>query len=377
MRRNKHVDDLSTPRIHFDEGVVYVSGPWSLQSLRPHLRSLRYQLRHLPKSDLTWDLGAVSRLDSFAALLLWNAWGHQEPATLLIPPALHAAIDGIRDGAAYKAPRQKFDLLQPIVNLGDTILAFWSACLHFVGMLGQVLIECLRLVGEPRRIPILEISANLYKTGFTALPISAMLGFLIGVVLSYLMAFQLRTYGADAFIVNILGIGIIREMGPVLVAILVAGRSGSAFTAQIGVMRVTEEIDALSAMGVSRHQRLILPKVLALSIAMPLLVLWTSAAALLGGMVVAQIQLGIDILYFAESLQRVVPVQNLYIGLGKGVLFGVAIALIACHYGLQVKPNTESLSSKTTASVVASISIVIVINAIVSIMTRGIGVPIR
>ena len=367
----------SRPAIRRDGDVVLLSGEWTLQSLRPRLRFLRFRVMELQRISLAWDLSAITRLDSFAALLLWNAWGRREPAALVLPGELQIAFDRIREAADYTPQVQARDWLSPVFRLGLRVQGFAREFLYFVGMLGQVVIEMLRLLRYPDRIPLREISATLYKAGATALPISAMLGFLIGLVLAYLMAFQLRSFGADSFIINILGIGITREIGPVLVAVLVAGRSGSAFTAQIGVMRVTEEIDALSAMGVSRHQRLVLPKVIALIIAMPLLVLWTSAAALAGGMLIAQLQLGIDALYFLEGLQRVVPVQNLYIGLSKGALFGAAVALIACHFGLRVKPNTESLSSKTTASVVASITIVIVINAVFSVLTRGVGIPMR
>ncbi|HAF56512.1 MAG TPA: ABC transporter permease, partial [Thauera sp.] len=137
----------------------------------------------------------------------------------------------------------------------------------FVALLGQLLLDLLHLLRHPREWPLLEISANVFKVGVKAMPVSALVGFLIGVVLSYLSALQLRTFGADVFIVNILGMGIIRELGPVLVSVLVAGRSGSAMTAQLGVMRVTEEIDALAAMGVSRSVRLVLPKVVALALA--------------------------------------------------------------------------------------------------------------
>lgn len=365
------------PAIRRDGDVVLLSGEWTLQSLRPRLRSLRLRVMDLQRVSLAWDLSAITRMDSFAALLLWNAWGRREPAALVLPGELQVAFDRIREAADYAPQAQPRDWLSPVFRLGLRVQAFASECLYFIGMLGQVVIEMLRLARYPNRIPLREISATLYKAGVTALPIAAMLGFLIGLVLAYLMAFQLRSFGADSFIINILGIGITREIGPVLVAVLVAGRSGSAFTAQIGVMRVTEEIDALAAMGVSRHQRLVLPKVIALIIAMPLLVLWTSAAALAGGMLIAQLQLGIDALYFLEGLQRVVPVQNLYIGLSKGALFGAAVALIACHFGLRVKPNTESLSSMTTAAVVAAITVVIVINAIVSVLTRGVGIPMR
>jgi phospholipid/cholesterol/gamma-HCH transport system permease protein len=261
--------------------------------------------------------------------------------------------------------------------LGQTLCSAGRHVRDFADMLGMVVLEAMRFAIEPRSIPFKEFSAALYKAGMQALPISALVGFLIGVVLSYLSALQLRNFGAEALIINILGIGIIRELGPVLVSILVAGRSGSAITAQLGVMRVTEEIDALSAMGVSRYQRLVWPKVLALAIAMPLLVAWTSAAALAGGMVCADVLLDIEWAYFASALPNVVPIQNLYIGLAKGGAFGVTIALIACHFGLRVKPNTESLSANTTASVVTAITAVILLDAIFAMLTRGIGVPLR
>jgi len=205
------------------------------------------------------------------------------------------------------------------------------------------------------------------------MPVTALVAFLIGVVLSYLFALQLKRFGAEAFIVDVLGIGVIRELGPVLVAVLVAGRSGSAITAQLGVMRVTEEIDALATMGVPRHLRLVFPKVLALGIAMPLLVAWTCAIAILGGMLAAHFELGLDYEFFISNLPRAVPLPNLWISLGKGIVFGISIALVACHFGLRIKPNTESLSRSTTESVVAGITLVILLDAVFALATRNIG----
>ena len=140
-------------------------------------------------------------------------------------------------------------------------------------------------------------------------------------------------------------------------------------------MRVTEEIDALATMGISRSLRLVLPKVVALSIAMPLLVIWCSAAGILGGMVSANLEMDLAYGYFIEELPRAVPVANVWIGIGKGFCFGILVALIACHFGLHVRPNTESLSSKTTTAVVTAITVVIVCDAIFAILTRGIGLP--
>ncbi|MDH5552733.1 MAG: ABC transporter permease, partial [Nitrosomonas sp.] len=178
----------------------------------------------------------------------------------------------------------------------------------------------------------------------------------------------------DIFIVNILGVSIIRELGPMLAAILVAGRSGSSMTAQLGVMRVTQELDALKVMGISHSQRLVLPKVIGLGIAMPLLVLWTSAVALMGGMLAAEIQLGLSYQYFLSALPDAVPIANLWLGLGKGIVCGMTIALIACHFGLRIKPNTESLGEGTTRSVVTAITVVIIIDAIFAIVFSDIGI---
>jgi phospholipid/cholesterol/gamma-HCH transport system permease protein len=209
--------------------------------------------------------------------------------------------------------------------------------------------------------------------GALALPITALVGFLIGVVLAYLMSLQLRQFGAEAFIVNILGISLIRELGPLLAAILVAGRTGSAITAQIGVMRVTEELDAMQVMGIPQGYRLVMPRALALALAMPLISLWTTLAALAGGMLAADMTMGISAAYFLQSLPEAVQVGNLWLAMGKSVVFGVFIALIGCHWGLRVKPNTQSLGQGTTASVVTAITMVIVVDAVFAILFRNVG----
>src|SRR6266851_7722 len=180
-------------------------------------------------------------------------------------------------------------------------------------------------------------------------------------------------FGACVFIVNILGIGIVRELGPVVCSILVAGRSGSAITAQLGVMRVTEELDALSVMGISNTLRLILPKMAAIAVALPLLVLWTSGVALVGGAVSAKAELGMSVFQFFTALPAAVPEVNLWLGVAKGVVFGVLIALIACHFGLRIQPNTESLAAGTTRSVVTSITAVIVADAILAVIFSDVG----
>ncbi|ATE60235.1 MlaE family ABC transporter permease [Thauera sinica] len=366
----------SGPAVLVDTGgEARLSGDWTLRALSAVLPRLRRELA-AASAAARWDFGAVERLDSFGAILLWHAWGRKWPETAGLAQAQRRVVERVAASAGRLLPGSvRFGPVDAIVLLGGALLDFRDHALGFVALFGRILLDLFHLARHPREWPLLEVSANMHKVGVKAMPVTALVGFLIGVVLSYLSALQLKIFGADIFIVNILGLGVIRELGPVLVSVLVAGRSGSAMTAQLGVMRVTEEIDALAAMGISRTLRLVLPKVLALTLAMPLLVLWTSAVALFGGWVSAWVELDLSLGFFVETLPAVVPIANLYIGLAKGAVFGFLIALIACHFGLRVRPNTESLSMNTTASVVSAITMVILADAVFAIATRSIGVP--
>jgi phospholipid/cholesterol/gamma-HCH transport system permease protein len=322
----------------------------------------------------TWDLSQIQRFDHIGAMLVWRAWGRCRPMKLQLRSEheiFFGACEGSMDGAGL--PPRPLDLLAPVRALGGGVLSVAGHALEIIQLFGQLLLDAAAIVPRPRLRPWREFSAGIYTIGAQALGITALVGFLIGVVLSYLSAEQLRLVGADIFIVNILGVGIIRELGPVVCSILIAGRSGSAITAQLGVMRVTEELDALSVMGISKTVRLILPKVMAIAVALPLLVLWTCAMALLGGAVSAKFQLGMSYFQFFSSLPAAVPEFNLWLGVAKGVVFGVLIALVACHFGLRIKPNTESLAAGTTSSVVTSITAVIIADAILAVIFSDVG----
>jgi phospholipid/cholesterol/gamma-HCH transport system ATP-binding protein len=213
------------------------------------------------------------------------------------------------------------------LKLGEGVWVLIDHAQGLLRLLGQLLLDLLQLLRAPRRGPWRDVSGNLYHIGATALPITALVGFMIGIVLAYLMSRQLRQFGADTFIVNILGLALIRELGPMLAAILIAGRSGSAITAQIGVMRVTEELDAMRVMGIPKGYRLVLPRALAIALAMPLIAVWTTASAMLGGILAADLVLGVTPAYFFATLPNVVEISNLWLALGKSVLFGILIAL--------------------------------------------------
>lgn len=361
------------PRLLVEPGRVVLSGCWTLAEMLPQLPELQGGLAACSGRN-DWDLSAVTRLDSAAAVLLWRAWGARWPAGLVAGELQRQALQRVSE-----LPQDIPEPAKPRAHLpemvGILLLKALGNLRGMIALFGQLLLDVAYLARHPQDVPWKEFTANVYKAGAQALAVTALVGFLIGVTISYLSALQLKSFGADLFIVNILGISIIRELGPVLVAVLVAGRSGSAMTAQIGVMRVTEEIDVLSTMGISRSIRVVLPKIFGLTVAMPLLVLWTSAVALFGGMLAALLQLDLSLVYFLDNLPRAVPVANLIIGLSKGVVFGFVIAVVACHFGLHVKPNTESLSANTTSAVVTAITTVILFDAIFAVFTRHVGVP--
>ena len=354
---------------------IKLSGNWNLRSLAtaPELQQ-KIKLNAGNKS-LQWDMRSVNLLDSAAALIIWQAWGERMPVLLQIKPEHQRLFDRWQAQSLPVAEPSVVNFSIVFNYLQELIWGFLVQLLNLVTLLGQLVLDLGYLLSHPRDIPRAEISITIYDAGVRALGITALVGFLIGIVLSYLSALQLKTFGAEIYIIDILGLSIIRELGPLLAAILVAGRSGSAMTAQIGIMRVTEELDALSAMGISHSLRLILPKVTALTIVMPLLSAWTSASALLGGMFSAQNTLDISYQQFLVKLPDVVPLLNVFIGLGKSAVFGLMIALIACHFGFSIKPNTESLGSETTNSVVASITVVIMIDAMFAILFMGVGMP--
>ncbi len=325
-------------------------------------------------SPCAWDLTAVQRLDHIGAQLLWNAWSHQWPTEIALNDSQRVMLERVARYTTQVPAVPRFDVMTAFLHLGEIIWMMLDHAKGLLQLLGQLLLDAVKLARAPRRGPWRDVSGHLYRIGATALPITALVGFMIGIVLAYLMSRQLRQFGADTFIVNILGIGLIRELGPMLAAILIAGRSGSAITAQIGVMRVTEELDAMRVMGIAQGYRLVLPRAIALAIAMPLISIWTTAASLLGGMLAADAVLGVNPAYFFATLPDSVEIGNLWLGVGKSVVFGLLIALIACHYGLRIKPNTESLGRGTTASVVTSITVVLLVDAAIAVIFKNVGI---
>jgi len=361
------------PRLRLAGGAqadqtIALCGSWTALGLRHEARALRKELaRYAGKQALRWDLSRVQTLDHVGALLLWQGWGRRMPADIIVRDDMRRVFARLQ-GDAPRISRHRFSFSDPIVSVGSVTLEMGAQLGRFIGLMGQVLLELAGLLRVPASWPWAEVSAGVYRMGAQALGITALVGFLIGIILSYLSAQELRDVGLNAYVVDFLGIAIVRELGPLVAAILIAGRSGSSITAQLGVMRLNDELDALTAMGIAYTRRLVLPKVLALALVQPLLTLWTDLFGLLGGMLVANYTLGVSYAYFVKALPGVVPSGMYWLGLAKGVSFGAAIALVACHFGLRIKSDTESLGAGTTSAVVAAITSVIVLDAAFAVL---------
>ena len=351
-------------------------GSWSISGNIGKQKALIKQLNTVSqdKNRFVWNLTDISMLDSAGAMYLWRAWQQKLPDKLIINPSEKASFRRLSDFQPVSLSKKTIDWLTPVESIGRASISVFHGFLDMVALIGSIGIEFVKTFRSPKIIPWREISANIYRAGFLALFICALVGYTIGIAISYLLSQQLQTFAAGSFIVPILGIGITRELGPLLGAILIAGRSGSSMTAQIGVMRITDEIDALNAMGISSILRLVFPKVLALTISTPFIVFWTSITGILGGLFASEMVLGIGVTEFLITVPKGLMVDNLWIALGKGATFGFLIGVIASYFGLKVQPNTESLSKETTSSVVTSITIVILVDAIYAILLSSVGI---
>lgn len=262
---------------------VRASGAWTFSGLKERRLELTQRLAELerqPADRTAWDLTAVEALDDAGAV--WLAHALRKAKHIEVQPKHREILDQVGRGLLAPAETERFDPLAGVVWTGNAAAGAMEHLRDGVALLGQLALDLAGMLRRPREFPQREFSAGIFRSGVTALPVTMLVGFLVGIVLTYLSALQLKRYGADLLVINIVGIGVLRELGPMLASIIAAGRSGSAVTAQLGVMRVTEEIEALSVMGISITSRLVLPRVLGLAVALPLVTFCTDIAALAG-----------------------------------------------------------------------------------------------
>lgn len=346
--------------------VCRLQGAWNAQGLA------REPNTHLPAGTrhVTLDASATT-LDTPGALLLvrsmaqWQSAGATVDASGLSPPQ-QQLLDLVRQRALALPPTaRRLGLLGDIGRATLIALDELRALLAFVG---ELVWRGAPLLLQPWRVRWREVIHEIDAAGLRAIGIIGLLSFLIGMVMAYQAGATLATYGANILIVNLVSIITLRELGPLLTAILVAGRTGSSYTAQIGTMRITEEVDALRALGLSPFEMLVLPKVIALVITLPLLALFADVMGLAGGGVVAAVGYGVPLSEYVARIPQVVGLKTLVLGLVKAPVFAVVIALVGCMQGLRVAGSAAAVGRATTVSVVQAIFLVIVIDASFSVL---------
>lgn len=361
-----------------DDQTIYCEGCWTISKLADLEQTLK-TFSWPSKTDLVWDGSHISAIDTGGALLLYQS------LTTLQHQGHRITWRGLKAEFAelLKLVSTKYDALeaaaQPLTpswleRLGLRAWTDLQQGLKALGFLGESTVGLFRLLRSPQNIRWRVLIRNLEVDGFHALPIVGLLSFLMGVVIAYQGAEQLRTFGANIYIVDLVGVSLLREIAPLVTAILVAGRSGSAYTAQIGTMKVTEELDAMRTLGISLMRYLVLPRALVLVLALPLLTVYADIVGVFGGMLVAANQLGVSFTEFVARFEHAIALKHYLIGIIKAPVFAVIIALVGCYQGLQIRGGVDSVGQHTTISVVQSIFLVIVFDAFFSVFLNWWGV---
>ncbi len=342
------------------------TGEWTLQSVR----QIEKQLAKVPDDkQIIWDVSAVSDFDSAGILLFIEYLERYEKETTIEVIGYSSnqkeMYDLLKSHDLESIPPRKDSTLE---NIGKKSVELYYDLKDFITFIGQLFVTMFHTLMNPKNIRFKEMVYHIHQSGFNALVIIGLTSFLVGMVIAYQGSVQLAKFGADIFIVDTVGISIVRELGPMITAIVIAGRSGSAYTAEIGAMKITEEISAMRTMGFDPYNFLVLPRIFALMIALPLLIFFADIMGILGGMVAAQMQLNISMTQFTDRLYEVLEVKHYILGMIKGPVFAFLIAAVGCFRGFQVSDNTESIGLHTTASVVNSIFLVIAFDALFSVI---------
>jgi phospholipid/cholesterol/gamma-HCH transport system permease protein len=350
-------------------------GAWRL----PQLAAIEAALAGaLPRGApaLTVDGSALEQIDSAAALVLLRALHAAAPA----PDGLSWTGFGAANGRIVDQVRTRFEALAPLppvrrspllARLGRRVLALGGLLGGHLNFLGATLAGLAELLWRPRRLRVRELAVQVEQAGLMAIPVVVLVTLLIGVVITYLLGLQAEKYGANIFVVDGVGIGATREFAPIIVAVIVAGRSGAAFTAQLGSMRLTEETDAIRTLGLSPMHVLVLPRVLALMAMLPLLVFVGDVASLVGAMLIAGPMLDITPSAFLARLHEALDLRHVLVGLAKAPVFAIVIAVIGARMGMTVARDTRALGEATTSTVVQSIVAVILIDALFAVLMQA------
>lgn len=347
---------------------------WTLSNLDKIKKELA-QL-HIPRTEsITVDGKAIAQMDTA------GAWALIQYITKLFNNNIHVELN--------QFPNQYLKLLKliktemfiekktklprkikrnPIDQLGMLATDLLKEARDYFAFIGALTFESLRILGRPSHFRLNEVAGTIYKAGVQALPIVALLSFMVGLVIAYESGLELQKYGASILAVDLIGYTVLREFGPLITAILVAGRTGSAFTAQLGIMRINQEIDALNTMSITPAELLLLPRIVALVLTMPLLVIWADIWGVVGGMLPISHQLNIGFSQFLVRFQQELSYSDLLIGLLKAPVFAFIIATMGCFQGMRVERSADNLGRLTTRSVVLSIFYMLVADSVFAIV---------
>lgn len=349
---------------------LVASGDWLARHLGPLDEDLRAFEDDTVGRELIVDVSEVGRLDTAGAMILERVMRSCSQRTELsgivgASDAHRRLFESVRPHVAPCdiEPAHRNAFLMMTNRLGRGVIDAYYASLEILSFIGLTLLTAWRVAKQPKRLRVTSIFYHLEEAGLNAVPIVGLMSFLIGAVVAFMGAKILRLFNAEVFTVELVGIAVLREFGVLLAAILVAGRSGSAFTAAIGTMKIREEIDALRALGLDPCEVLVLPRVIALVILMPVLAFLAAILGIIGGGLVAWSAMEISPVFFIGRIQETIAMSNLWVGLIKAPFFAFVIAIVGCFQGMEVEGSSESLGQRTTLSVVQSLFLVIILDA--------------
>ncbi|HEV8519467.1 MAG TPA: MlaE family lipid ABC transporter permease subunit [Burkholderiales bacterium] len=372
MQRASADPSSSSIAISGDGDQSVLEGALNIRTLATARKSLQ-QWRKQHKSRAL-DLGKLSGLDTPGALFLCEL--RNKGVELTSIRTEHKALLDLICGLDLKPlPRPKTvpRWREIIIELGKGAHEAWHDTLDIITFVGKAASATGHALMHPLHLRVASISRHISETGIHALPIVGLMAIMIAVVIGYQGVAQLRPYGGEDFTINLIAVSVLREMGVLITAIMVAGRSGSAFTAEIGVMKAREEIDALEVAGIEPMEVLVVPRLIALVITLPLLTFFSDMMGLLGGAVISHSLLGVSPVQYIERIHQAVDGSDLFVGLFKAPIFAFFIGIIGCMHGLRVRGSSESVGRETTRAVVKSIFLVIVLDALFSVLFEKLG----
>lgn len=371
------MDLPGSPRIRIEDGAVRCSGSWTIHRVGRVERALR-RLTWPEGVALVVDASAVGAMDTAGAWLLERTARGLErsgrPVTLRFRPEHEALLGIVTSSGVVAAPPRPRERAPFLSTLGRWAWSSARDAVRLVTFLGEIGVAAARARTGPLRVRSRQVLEHVQTAGFEALPTAALLSFFIGVVLAFQGSTLLRPFGAGILVADLVGLAMVRELSPILTALIVAGRSGSAYAAQLGAMKMSGEIDSLRAVGLSPSEVLVLPRIAALVLVVPLLTVAADVLGVAGAMLVARSELAMSSGEFLGRVAREIHASSYLLGVGKAPVFGAIVAVVGCYQGLQVADDADSVGRRTTGAVVQSMFFVVLADAFVLVVSRQLGI---